>query len=93
MLLNLPINLGIGLMARSTKTAQMLAQEFDIQKTFAQDGTINLTQMELDLIKNGEYDLAQLSILNRNKVGANVPENLVNSGQFKQGSLLRNKTN
>lgn len=78
MIMNLPINLGIGLMARSTKTAQMLAQEYDIQKTFAKDGTINLTQMELDLIKNGEYDLAQLSILNRNKVGANVPENLVN---------------
>lgn len=39
------------------------------------------------------YDLAMLSILNRNKVGANVPDNLINSGQFKSGSLVRNQTN
>lgn len=51
MMLNLPINLSIGLMARSTKTAQMLAESFDVNKTYEKDGTINLTQTELDLLK------------------------------------------
>lgn len=78
MILNLPINLWIGLMARGTKTAQMLAESYDIQKTFEKDWTINVTPMELDLIKNGEYDLAQLSILNRSKVGWVTPDTLVN---------------
>lgn len=93
MMLNLPINLGIGLMARSTKTAQMLAESFDINKTFEKDGTINLTQTELDLIKNGELDLAQLSILNRNKVGANVPDNLINLRNITGDNTLAKNAN
>lgn len=51
MLWNLPINLGIGAMARSTKTAQALAEQYDIAKTYSKDGTINLTHDELQLIK------------------------------------------
>ena len=51
MLWNLPINLGIGAMARSTKTAQALAEQYDIAKTYSKDGTINLTYDELQLIK------------------------------------------
>ncbi len=34
---NLPINLGIGAMARSPKTAQALAEQYDVSKTFSKD--------------------------------------------------------
>lgn len=51
MMWNLPINLGISAMARSTKTAQALAEQYSIANTFSKDGTINLTHDELELIK------------------------------------------
>jgi len=88
MLWNLPINLGIGAMARSTKTAQALAEQYDVSKTFSKDGTINLTHDELQLIKEGKIDAAQMLILNRSKIGAELPENLINVRQLSGDNRL-----
>ena len=97
-------------MARSAKMGKALSAQYDIKPTVLENGTVNLNQSELTLLRTPDMDLdqmrsvfghqlteadakiiqersedlAQMSVLNRSKLGGQqgVDDNLVNSAQI-----------
>lgn len=94
-MMNLPINFWIGLLARSPLAGRALANEFDISKTFDADWTVNITAEELKWIKEWRSDKAELLMLSRSRVWSTdkIPEliNIRNLSTAEDGWALAKK--